>query len=576
MSHSVRTGPSMAGLVLLGLYAAMASQLRFGMTAARDLAYVAPHEAMFWLAHALLAVPGVLLLAYGVIPRIASPAAALYRRTVALGHEHPWRAAFAYFLVLLTIALVGRRMVLMGLPITDDENSVLFGAQVVASGNLLVPTPQPVEAFDFLFMLRRDGSITSMDFPGPIFFGAAGILTGLGSGLYAALAAAGGVAVVDAARRLAGTRGALIAAAIWLCSPMVLTLSMTTHVHLVARSFLAFAVAAYVRLVQSPVPSPRTAAVLGFVAGIAFLCRPLETGLILLPIAGHLLWLVWRAPSQRRAVLLAAVAACVVPLAFFAWYNFVTTGYWYLPGRFAPGSMDLPSHFVQTPAARLGTHLGFTLLLLAIFFFGPLGIAGVGAGVARGGVIARVLVGGVVAVLLLTLVHDNVGGHTVGPIHYSEATVPLTLVAALGFTSMYDLVERLRWGTAAAAALFVAYAAGALGLFTLTHAISLRRQAENQSLPFAAIRDAGIHRAVIVAPPPMMLYWNRPDLERWGSWVRLFPPPDPFLRDDIIFVRPDTDVEALRRRFPDRALYRMSYELGADPVQLVRLKPPAH
>jgi hypothetical protein len=566
----------MAGLALLALYAAMAGQMHFGMTAAHHLAYVAPHEAMFWLAHALLAVPGVLLLAYGALPRMTSPVAALYRQTAALVHEHPRLAAFAYFLLLLTIALVGRRIVLMGLPITDDENSVLFGARVVVSGHLLVPTPQPVEAFDFLFMLRRDGGITSMDFPGPIFFAAAGILIGLGSGLYAAVAAAGGVAVVDAARRLAGTRAALIAAAIWLCSPMVLTLSMTTHVHLLSRSFLAFAIAAYVRLVQSPAPSPRTAALMGLVAGLALLCRPFEAGLILLPVAGHLLWLVWRAPSRWRAVLLSAVAACVVPMAFFAWYNFMTTGYWYLPGRFAPGSMDVSSHFVGTPDARLGTHLAFTVLLLAIFFFGPLGIAGVGAGVAREGVIPRVLMGGVVAVLLLTLVHDNVGIHTVGPIHYSEATVPLTLLAALGFASLSDLVDRLRLSTAVAAVLFVAYAGGALGLFTLTHATALRRQAENQHLPFAAIRKANIHRAVIIAPAPMNLYWTRPGLERCGSWVRMFPPPDPFLRDDIIFVKPNTDIEALRRQFPDRALYRMSYPFGAEPVQLVRLEPPSH
>jgi hypothetical protein len=574
MSDSIRSGPSLAGIGLLSLYAAMTGPLGFGITAARELAYVAPHEAIFWLAHALFAIPGVLLLAYGVTPRVAMPVAAAYRRTTALVQEHPRLAASAYFLVLLAVALVGRRVILMGLPITDEENSVYFGAQVVASGRLFAPTPQPPEAFDFWFMLRRDGYLTSMDFPGPILFGAAGILTGLGSGLYALVSAAGGVAVVDAANRLAGARAALIAAAIWLCSPMVLTLSMTTHAHLLSRSFLAVAIAAYVRLLQGGLPSPRTAAVLGLMAGIAFLCRPFETGLILLPVAGHLLWLVWRDPSRWMAAVLAAVAACAIVMAFFGWYNFATTGYWYLPGRFAPGSMNLPAHFVEAPATRLGTHFAFTLLLLAIFFFGLLGIAGVGAGVARGGVSARVLAGGVVAVLLLTLVHDNIGIHGVGPIHYSEATVPLTIVAALGFTWLLAGVERLRWGTTTAAVLFVAYTGGGLGLFTLTHAMSLRRHAENQQLAFTGVRNAGIHRAVVIAPPPILLYRHRPEFERWGSWILSFPPPDPFLRDDIIFVRPDSHVADLRRYFPDRALYRMSYDIGADQVRLDQLHWP--
>lgn len=570
-----RLGYCGAGIGLLVLYAGAARTQGFGMSAIYGLDYIAPSEFMFWMAHLTLATPGVLLVGYGMAPRLAAPLSVMFRQARSTMETRPRLASAAYFLLLLALAVLGRWVVLLNQPITDDENSVLFGARMIGEGFLKVPTPQPEGAFHLPFTYRRDGYVMSMDFPGVLFFAAASLLTGLGSLLYAVVAAGTGVAVVHAARLLGGRPASMVAALLWLLSPMVLTLSMTTHAHLVSRALLALAVVAYARLFGSeePAPSPHAGALLGLFAGLGFLCRPVEIGLILLPVAVHLLWSCYKAPRHWGTTGLVAAAGLAVPLALFAWYNVETTGVWYLQARLVPGVMDPTSDFVRSPWERVGANFGLTLILLAVFLLGPLGLAATVPAAARGPAAVRVLLSGVLVALSLTLLHDNVGIHTVGPIHYSECAVPLVLIAAIGLARVFERLAQLELALGTPALLLAFYLVGGLGLFTLTHARSLRYQAENQRLPFAALEDAGVHNAVVLAQRPFVLYWNRADLARWGSWVLHFPLPHPFLRDDVIFVRSDSNLSELRRRFPDRRFYRLVYEQSGKPVIVLPVEP---
>jgi hypothetical protein len=554
----LRPVPIAAGVIAIAIFARMWDVYRFGGTFGLALGVVSANEAFFWLCHLALVVPGALLIAYGVVPALGPRLAAAIRRIDAF-EKRQWRlAAVGYGVVLLALAAVGRGELLLDLPITDDENAVRFGAQMMAEGALMVPELEPAGVYSDLFLYHRDGYVMSMDFPGTLGFAALAQLTGLGSWLYAFLAAGSGVAVAHAAARLWGARACVVAALLWMLSPMVLTLSLTTHAHLASRAFVALAVACYARVVTSE--RKGDALLLGLSAGLALLLRPFEAVLLLAPLGAHL------AIRFRRA-LLVALAPLALSLVVFAWYNAQTTGVWYLQARFAGVEYRGVSSLELTPWDRLGGNLGFNLVMLLLWFFGPVGALLAWLGARRGGGPAIALASGLGMALAFALLHDNTGIHAVGPIHYSECAVPLTLLAAAG---MLVLVERAgaAWDRAVPALLLAGYAVIGLGVFVAVQANALRRQALNQDAPFEAVRRAGIDDAIVFALPPARLYAMRPEMQWTRSWVLELPPPDPFLTDPVIYVKADADPAALRRRFPDRQLYVLVYQTDGAPASL--------
>ena len=111
----------------------------------------------------------------------------------------------------------------------------------------------------------------------------------------------------------------------------------------------------------------------------------------------------------------------------------------------------------------------------------------------------------------------------------------------------------------------------ALLLFGLSHARILRWQAEVQQLLFDTV--AGIdHPSVVVAEPPGRLLQMRDDLAAVGTWVAELPSPDPFLRDEVLFVYPKADPDQLAAWFPRRALYHLTYNAEGPPMELRLLR----
>jgi Dolichyl-phosphate-mannose-protein mannosyltransferase len=566
----LRLGSCLGGLALLATYAAVVAVVDAGSIAARQLNYISPGEHFLWLAHALMALPGVLLLAWGWSPRLA-PAVGRLRDRVARWGPVQWRAAAAgYFLLLLLLAVVGRSVVLLDLPITDDENSVAFGGKMLARGHLSVPVLQPDGAFPERFLYRREGRISSMDFPGAIAAAAASEATGLGSWLYALLAAATGLAVAYSAALLGGRTAAWVAALIWLCSPMVVTLSMTTHAHLVSRTCVAAAVPFYLRVLRSG--KGHDAVGFGAAYGLGMLVRPFEVGALVLPLAAHIAVRALRGGAPRSTLVLAG-APLAGAAALFAWYNARITGVWWLPARFAPGGMAAESWTSYSIVERLALNLGFNVVLLGFFFLGAAGLLLVAAGLKSGAGAGRCLFAGILLALGLALLHDNIGIHTVGPIHYSESAVPMSLLAALGILRLKEIWHPQTANDSTAGLLAACYLILGLSFFTPVHWRSLRVHAHTEQLPFAAAARQGIHDAVVLAPSPLALRGVRPDLAPLGGWVHDFPPPDPFLRDDVLWARPNSDVEKLRRQFPNRKLFRMLIRPGVEPLVLAPLDP---
>ncbi len=563
-------GSILGGLLLIAAYLSLFEAVGFRAEQSQPFFHIGWQESYFWLAHYSLATPGLLLLGLGLAPWLGPATLRLGRRLTAF-RPLRWRLlGLLLFAVLLMTSWLGRRHLLLDMPVTADEYGVLFGGRMVAAGHLRVPIPEPREALSLYFVYERDGFASSFDFPGGIFFSAVSLLTGTGALAYSLAAALSGLAVVSAAGHLAGRRGSLAAAAFWLLSPMVLSLSYTTHAQLLSRSFGALAIACYCRLAHrgerrlTAFAATSTGFGLGLAAGLTFLCRPIEGACLLAPAGLHLSWVALRRVSLRRAWAAAAVA-WLAAAAVFAWYNVRITDLWYLQARFAP---QFATKYAtdQTLRELLGTNAGFNLMMLFIWLLGPPGLALVYLVLGRS-TLSTVLAAGVGLQLLVGMFHPDTGIHLVGPIHYSECAVPLTLLAVLGLRRLWRGNAPLVLPSSKLAALTVAFLVS-LVVFNGVHCLTLRDQARNQRVMFDAVERAGLHRAVVVAEPPYRLWDLRAEMSEVRAWVSTLPLPDPFLRDDVIFVHPYLSPEELGRHFPDRRLYRMTYHPEGESVRI--------
>ena len=162
---------------------------------------------------------------------------------------------------------------LYDLPFTDDEYAVEFGGHIMATGHVTAPRSLPEAAIPTLGLFLKDGQISRADWPGAQAVWAIAELTGLGPFLWAILAAVPILALgILMARRL-GTCWGFVAGIVFLCSPMALMLSLTSHAHLASRAMLVLAVAGYWFAAQRG--TLWGWALTGLAFGLGFLCRPL-------------------------------------------------------------------------------------------------------------------------------------------------------------------------------------------------------------------------------------------------------------------------------------------------------------
>lgn len=584
-----RLAALVTGLLMAGAYFRLHETVVFRMEMGKSFLLINTRESLFWLSHYLLLVPGLLLVAWAIAPRLARLARARRLRSGGQnsGRSRPgreirlstgarrilWAAGFG--LCLLFVSWLGRSLFLLDLPITNDEYTILFGAKIVLEGAVTAPDIPAEYGFSMPWIYRGDSRIASMDFPGTILLTALAIWSGLEKWLFFLLSALSGVALVAACGRLDGRRGLWMGAVLWLVSPMATTLSFTLHSHLVSRSFVALAYALWIWTVtREDGEAPWWAgAGLGFCAAAAFVSRPAEAATVLLPVGLHLLWRAWNGQQAAKVTAMAAGLTGLTGPLLTAWWNAATTGAWNVSARVL---MNTSIGEPLWPAVwhRLGENLGFNLMMLLLWFLGPLVAALVIAALRSSAPIARwvaqVCAAGVACQLLMALLHDSTGIRIVGPIHYSEAAVPLLILSVLGLRRLVQLLDRFQISLETPTALLGAYLLS-LVIWTGVHTGSLVDQAVIHRLPLDA--TAHLENAIVISDRPSDLWFSRPELEDVSSWLADLPHPDPFLRNEVIFAYPEADVELLRRDFPDRKLYRMTFHGEGEAVRLRPLEP---
>jgi hypothetical protein len=583
--------PLLLGVAAVAGFLQLKGKVGFTAEMAKGFIYTGFSEAFFFLAYLLLLLPGMLALGWGCRGLVARLTARIGPRLAGLERRHLLIGALAAGFWLVAARFL-RWALLDDLPVTDDEMGVLFAARMWLEGHVTAPAFQSAWGLRLLYVVPVEGGhMTSWDFPGGILAVTLSLLTGLGSWLFAALAALSGWALAHACRRLDSSWGFWLALVVWTASPMVWSLSLTEHAHLVSRSLIAFAWAlliAWVARVDSSKACPQArpahnacpqarsanpvgwrAPLLGLCAALAVFTRPAEALLALAPIGLYLVWRAWNARAWRD-VALAALAALLGPILLLA-YNASTTGSpWVMP-RFLSNAWAPQAVAAESWWSRVGENLGFNLMMVLIYFVGPVLVPLVAAALSTGKPLAKVAFAAVLLQFGLALLHSNTGVHVVGPIHYSEAAVPLLVLVALGARPLADALGRIGLGGARALAFGVAIL-GALLVFGWVHSSTLLDQAGINRAPIAATAD--LPRSIVLAEHYPRLWRRRAGFWQTGSSVIEYPFPDPYLRERVLFADPrKADVAVLRRDFPDREIFVLRFAEEGPPFQLERLAP---
>jgi hypothetical protein len=581
----VRWAQLLVGIALLLIAGAIGRfqgyHVRFGgpVTPGPDLSYVSPGEFTLWFSYILLLTPGSMLTAIGLGGAFHTLLGHGVTAMEQLSARALGRVAIVVSLLLWPTYRLLRWSVFRDHFLTDDEPVIQFGAQIWTLGHLSIPRPLPVGVVSELFTVTTNGRISSMDWPGGLAFAALGLVTRLGPWLYGLAAAVTLVFVVAAAGRLSGKRGALLAGAIWLGCPMVWTLSITEHTHIVSRACIALAFLACTRLWCAPDASAvapkgyRWALIFGAAAGYSTSARPYETMAMLGPACAYFAWLALTERGFRLRQALLAISAALPFLLLYGAYNYELTGSPFLTPRALPWAADniIP---VLSPWQRAGHNLGHNLLQLGIWFFGVLGLPlawlGFSARNAPHKVLRGLLFLGVVGQFAIALGHENVGIHSVGPIHYSETVVPLTLLATVGTLACSDWFSQVTQRSRPLLLHAVGYL-GSVMAFSSIYLGSFQGVGRTSEVLPKAVRAAGLHHAVVMAQMPCWMERLVP--RSHGTWQVAHAPPHPLLTDDIIYVTPEVPITTLVEQFPDRAIYQASYDVTEKAVDLSVIKP---
>jgi len=547
------------------------------------------------------------------LSRIAPAHTDRWKRAVDRLPEAPLVVALS--LLAAALPLLIRAYVLQGSPVTDDEASYRFGAQLLASGRLSVPSPPMKLFFDREFIVNG-GTMYSQYFLGWPALMVPGVWLGAPGAMNAIYAALSIPPLYLALRRMTNRRWALVGALLYLTSPLLMMSAATMMSH---TSCLMLFLWAYYLLLRAKEGGWRND--LGFAAAASamFFVRP-SVGLgYALPLG--LWWLLGLRGRPRRRQLAAALGIAL-PVALFGglflWVNKAQSGSPFVTGyqaaatyahqneyrfyNFAPPSPQFGTPAPEQPViahepletTHLLSMLGITLLRLNSDVFGwPLLV--IFLLFAGWSPAARPCWLCLLSYLLLHVVLIEPGVDSFGPVHYVELSGPIILLTVLGARRLREALGRVgaalaprralaedEPGEAAASgpapsrlgalpmALLVSLVLVALLGYLPFRLLALERIGQALQGPHRLVAKAGVKRAIVFAPRPFVPPCASAPVHHWVFW---WPQNDPDLKNDVLWANHISvaDDRRLMKHFPDRTGYVMVWNKKSCAVAIAAL-----
>jgi hypothetical protein len=340
-----------------------------------------PHAVIYW-----VIVGGALLLALLALARwMPRPLEWLHRSAAALALRIPgWLLvggaalfAFAASATLFVIAFARQ-------PHDADEVAHLFHAKIIASGRLSLPADANPEFFAMDDMIDWGRWYSHFPVGGPAVL-VPGVMSGLAWLVNPVLTALAVVGVYTFARRAYGEATGRAAAVLFALAPFVLFMgaSYMNHSAVVLLVTVALTQLAIWVDAERQRDLDRSATLLGFALGLAFIIRPVDA-LALAAVIGVMQLVDVRRGRGRIRSLLFQIVGGLIPVAVLLYVNARTTGaplrlgYEVLYGTAHQlGFHDDPYGVPFTPARALGLLSKYLLQLNVLLFEWPLPALGV-------------------------------------------------------------------------------------------------------------------------------------------------------------------------------------------------------
>lgn len=513
---------------------------------------VGPGEFNLWVTHLTLWLPGAALIGYGMKERFEKTQSH-FDSIESIAPHTERQVAVLTALILASFYRVARSFFLRDLPVTDEEYSTQFGGRILASGNWFAHLDVPYEQMPTLFLLERDGGWTSIDFFGIQLAWAFAEFTHTGPWIFSLVSAATVVGMYYLLKALTGSRKwGFFGAFLMAISPMATMLSLTTHAHILSRFFLVLFLLFWVRGSQE---NNRNFALAGLAWGFGMMSRPAETLTLTTP---FLLFSLYEIVTRKRGPVDAVMFVLgVLPgLGLILLHNYNVSGtFWKTPRMventfLTNGAMAANSFaFLEEPLIllrRLVDNAIANVRSTILYWGGGLGLAALAF--SKRSSHSLLLFVGLLLHFSVALLHDNDGVRSVGPIHYSEWVIHLTLLATLAIRST-DILQSKATALLAVATLSTLPMFVAMGL-------GVRTSNSWHDSMFTIIETSVPRNSVVMLPRNAYFWTLLPPGAYNRSWVFETRSPMPDLSDEVLLLRYTTGAESWAiNRFPERTIF---------------------
>lgn len=367
------------------------------------------------------------------------------------------RVALILCMVSLFINAIIASLVFGNIPYLEDEYTLVWQAEVMARGQILIPSPPSPESFLVPFVIDVNGwrfGKYPLGFPALLSIGI--ILNGR-EWVNPIIAAWGLWLVYRLVKKILGEKTALLATFLMACSPFYLmnSASLLTHAWTLFLS-TAFALAWVDVFFYSTPHQMLACTVAGLSLGVLALTRPLTAIGVAVPFFIHGLILLWRSPGKTRVKVIGiGMVAGLVTSIHFLWQAALTGSPWINPYTlwwpydqvgFGPGhgylqgghTLAIALNDANASLRSLADDL-FGWRWLSWFFL-PFGVLSVYKNRAAW------LTGAVFFTLVLVYMAYWVGASLYGPRYYYEGLYSLMLLSAGGIEWLYQRLARFRLG----------------------------------------------------------------------------------------------------------------------------------